>query len=93
MIRINHYLCHEYKEILKQMDKKLDFILRKEEEFIPLIQLLKITNIASSGGEAQAMVLSENVSLNGAIELRKRAKIRVGDVVTAFGYEVTVVAE
>jgi len=75
------------------MVKKTDFILRKGEDFIPLIQLLKIENIASSGGEAQAMVLSENVRLNGEIELRKRAKIRVGDVVTAFGVEVTVIAE
>ena len=75
------------------MENKIDFKLRTGEEFIPLIQLLKIVNIASSGGEAQAMVLSENVRLNGEIELRKRAKIRVGDVITAFGYEVIVSAE
>jgi len=75
------------------MEKKIDFKLRKGEDFIPLIQLLKITDIASSGGEAQAMVLNENVCLNGKIELRKRAKIHVGDIVTAFGYEVTVIVE
>jgi len=75
------------------MEKKIDFKLRKGEDFIPLIQLLKIVDIASSGGEAQAMVLSENVRLNGEIELRKRAKIRVGDVVTAFDYVVSVSAE
>jgi len=75
------------------MEKKIDFKLRKGEDFIPLIQLLKIVDIASSGGEAQAMVLSENVCLNGEIELRKRAKIRVGDVVTAFDYVVLVSAE
>lgn len=75
------------------MDKKIEFKMRQGEEYIALIQLLKIVNIAGSGGEAQAMVVSENVRLNGEVELRKRAKIRVGDVVTAFGYEVTVVAE
>lgn len=75
------------------MVKKIDFKLRKEEEFIPLIQLLKVVDVASSGGEAQAMVLGENVRLNGEIELRKRAKIRVGDVVTVFDFEVTVSAE
>jgi len=75
------------------MEKKIDFKLRNGEDFIPLIQLLKIVNIASSGGEAQFMVLGENVRLNGVIELRKRAKIRVGDVVTASDYEVTVVTE
>lgn len=75
------------------MEKKIDFKLRKGEDFIPLIQLLKITGIAGSGGEAQAMVLSENVRLNGETELRKRAKIRVGDVVVVFDFEVTVGAE
>lgn len=74
------------------MEKKIDFKLREGEEFIPLIQLLKIVDIASSGGEAQAMVLSENVRLNGEIELRKRAKIRAGDVVMAFDFKVTVSA-
>jgi ribosome-associated protein len=75
------------------MEKKIEFKLRQGEDFIPLIQLLKIVNIAGSGGEAQAMVLSENIRLNGEIELRKRAKIRIGDVITAFNYEVTVSAE
>jgi len=75
------------------MVKKIDFKLRAGEDFIPLIQLLKIVNIASSGGEAQTMVMSENVRLNGEIELRKRAKIRIGDVVTAFDFEITVSAE
>ena len=74
------------------MEKKIDFKLREGEDFIPLIQLLKIVDIASSGGEAQAMVLSENVRLNGEIELRKRAKIRAGDVVVAFDFKVTVSA-
>jgi ribosome-associated protein len=72
------------------MDKKINFKIREGEEFIPLIQLLKIAQVASSGGEAQAMVLGENVCLNGKIELRKRAKIRAGDVVTAFGFEIIV---
>jgi len=75
------------------MVKKIDFKLRAGEDFIPLIQLLKIVNIASSGGEAQTMVMSENVRLNGEIELRKRAKIRIGDIVTAFDFEITVSAE
>jgi ribosome-associated protein len=74
------------------MDKKIDFKIREGEEFIPLIQLLKIAQVANSGGEAQAMVMGEKVSLNGKIELRKRAKIRTGDVVIAFGFEISVKA-
>jgi ribosome-associated protein len=72
------------------MEKKIDFELRAGEEFIPLIQLLKIADIASSGGEAQSMVLARQVRLNGEIELRKRAKIRDGDVVVTSGFEVRV---
>lgn len=74
------------------MENKINFKLRDGEEFIPLIQLLKIVQVASSGGEAQMMVLSENVRLNGAIELRKRAKIRAGDVVNVFDFEILVSA-
>jgi ribosome-associated protein len=72
------------------MKKKLEFRLRDEEEFIPLIHLLKIMQVAASGGEAQAMVLDQLVCLNGQIETRKRAKIRPGDIVTAMGFEIVV---
>jgi ribosome-associated protein len=72
------------------MKKKLEFALREDEEFIPLIHLLKIMQVAGSGGEAQAMVLDKLVCLNGAVETRKRAKIRPGDVVTAMGFDIVV---
>lgn len=74
------------------MNEKIEFVLRAGEEFIPLIQLLKVTQIASSGGEAQTMVLTQQIRLNGEIELRKRAKIRSGDVVTFQGLEINVKA-
>ena len=74
------------------MNKSIHFTLRAGEDFIPLIQLLKVTQIAESGGEAQVMVLDEQVRLNGEIELRKRAKIRSGDVVSFQDVEIIVVA-
>lgn len=74
------------------MENKINFKLREGEAFIPLIQLLKIVQVASSGGEAQMMVLNENVRLNGEKELRKRAKIRAGDVVNVFDFEIRVSA-
>ncbi len=48
-------------------------------DFIELFKLLKIVNIASSGGEAKQLVEEGLVKLNGEVELRKRAKIRPGD--------------
>ncbi|MDR1225656.1 MAG: RNA-binding S4 domain-containing protein [Prevotellaceae bacterium] len=58
-----------------------EFQLHPDEEFIPLIQLLKAAHIAYSGGEAQQMVMDGMVTLNGQAESRKRAKIRRGDIV------------
>lgn len=59
-------------------------------EYIPLIQLLKVTRVAQSGGEAQRLVESGVVSVNGKPESRKRAKIRAGDMVRCRGIEIRV---
>jgi ribosome-associated protein len=72
------------------MNKSIHFVLKVGEDFIPLVQLLKVTQMASSGGEAQMLVLDKKVRLNGEIELRKRAKIRSGDVVTFQGFSIEV---
>lgn len=53
-------------------------------EYIELIKLLKVTNICGSGGEAKHLVNEGEVKLNGEIESRKRAKIRIGDKVEVF---------
>ncbi|MCH3924619.1 MAG: RNA-binding S4 domain-containing protein [Bacteroidales bacterium] len=52
------------------------FKIRQDEEFIPLIQLLKATNIAENGSIAQELVNDGMVKRNGQVEYRKRAKIR-----------------
>lgn len=62
------------------------------DEFIPLIQLLKVARIAQSGGEAQTFVVQNIVKVNGQIETRKRAKIRHGDIVSCLGNEILVQA-
>jgi ribosome-associated protein len=56
-------------------------------DFIELFKLLKIMNIAGSGGEAKQMVEAGLVKLNGAPESRKRAKIRPGDQVEVEGFQ------
>jgi ribosome-associated protein len=53
-------------------------------EFIALCDLLKTTGIANSGGQGKAMVADGHVRVDGEIELRKTAKIRVGQVVECF---------
>jgi ribosome-associated protein len=55
---------------------------RLQGEYIQLDALLKTLGLASSGGEAKAMVAAGQVKVDGQQELRKRCKIRVGQVVT-----------
>ena len=57
----------------------ITFHLLENEEYIPLIQLLKATHIVMSGSEAQAVVSEGMVLRNGEVELRKRAKIHAGE--------------
>jgi ribosome-associated protein len=54
-------------------------------EFIELIQLLKVLGIAETGGHAKIIVEDGLVKLNGVVEERKRAKLRVGDKVEVNG--------
>ena len=50
-------------------------------EFIDLLQLLKATGYAATGGEAKMMVEDGLISVNNELELRKRRKLRPGDEV------------
>ena len=52
-----------------------------EGEFIPMIQLLKITDLVMSGGEAQSVVEAGLVKYNGKVDYRKRLKVKQGDIV------------
>ena len=48
---------------------------------ITLDQLLKHRNAVGSGGEAKFVIQSGAVVVNGAVETRRRRKLRRGDVV------------
>ncbi len=50
-----------------------------EGPYIELIQLLKAIGIAQTGGHAKFIVDEGQVVRNGDIEMRKRAKLIVGD--------------
>ncbi|MCT4562258.1 MAG: RNA-binding S4 domain-containing protein [Crocinitomicaceae bacterium] len=50
-----------------------------EGDYIELIQLLKATGIAATGGHAKFIVEDGEVVRNGEVETRKRAKLIPGD--------------
>jgi ribosome-associated protein len=52
-----------------------------EGDHIPMIQLLKATNLVQTGGEAQIVVTEGLVKYNGQVDYRKRLKVRNGDTV------------
>lgn len=64
--------------------QKETFRIQEGQEFIELIKLLKVMQLASSGGEAKAIVDDGLVKVNGKTESRKRAKLRAGDEVQCF---------
>lgn len=49
-----------------------------EGEFVELNQLLKLAGLCDSGGAGKQLVASGAVRVDGAVELRKTAKIRAG---------------
>lgn len=51
-------------------------------EFIKLDSLLKLSQIAPSGGVAKMMILEKMVLVNGELCIMRGKKIRNGDVVT-----------
>jgi ribosome-associated protein len=49
--------------------------------FIELNKLLKILNLAETGGEANYLITEGLVFVNGIVELQKRKKLRANDIV------------
>jgi ribosome-associated protein len=65
------------------MAEEIAFSLRTPH--IDLLQLLKATGLCATGGEAKWAVEEERVLVNGETELRKRRKLRDGDVIDLDG--------
>ena len=59
-------------------------------EFIELNNLLKVTGLCESGGAAKAVIAEGRVKVDGNLELRKRCKIRTGQMVEFEGHQVIV---
>ncbi|WP_306602761.1 RNA-binding S4 domain-containing protein [Azonexus sp.] len=62
-------------------------------EYIQLDQLLKATGLCESGGAAHAAITEGLVKVDAAVDTRKRAKVRPGQLVEFAGETVTLVAE
>ena len=75
---------------MAQKLKRINFALRDDDTFIPLIALLKATGVVESGSEAQEVVTAGMVLRNGEVETRKRAKITAGEIIVFEDYEILV---
>ncbi len=62
-----------------------------DREFVELNSLMKLTGMCHSGGTAKMKIAEGNVSVDGQVELRKRCKIRPGQVVEYEGQQITVI--
>ncbi|MEQ1601488.1 MAG: RNA-binding S4 domain-containing protein [Methylophilaceae bacterium] len=67
-----------------------NLIFNLDREYIELNNLLKLTGLADSGGRGKVMVAEGLVKVDGEIESRKTAKIRVGQVVECEGSRISV---
>ena len=67
------------------------FKLRPTDEYIELIKLLKLKQIAQTGGHAKMLVEEGIVKVNGVQEFRKRNKLRIGDVVEIQDFKIVIV--
>jgi ribosome-associated protein len=62
-------------------------------EYIELCSLLKAANLVMSGGEGKEVVAQGLVTVDGELELRKRCKIRPGQLVEFAGNTIAVVVD
>lgn len=65
--------------------------IKVDGDYIELIQLLKLTGVAQTGGHAKMIVEEELVLRNGELELRKRAKLLAGDTIEIEDIRITLV--
>ncbi len=59
-------------------------------DHIDLCDLMKVTDLCDSGAAAKHIIADGNVTVDGAVELRKRAKIRAGQIVEYKGQKIRV---
>ena len=60
------------------------------QDYIELHRLLKAAGLCESGGMAKLLIADGLVRVDGAVETRKRCKIRAGQVVDFDAQKITV---
>mgnify|MGYP000558968585 FL=1 len=70
----------------------MSMVVEVRGEYIQLDQLLKTTGLCHSGGFAHAEIEAGKVTVDGAVETRKRAKLRPGQQVGYGGELVDLIA-
>ena len=56
-----------------------DVLINKEP--VELYKVLKFEGLVATGGEAKMVVAEGLVSVNGEVEMRKRCKLKAGDLI------------
>ncbi len=64
--------------------------IKIDSEYIKLDQLLKLADIASTGGHAKYLISEGLVSVNDEIELRRGKKLKSNDIVEVEGQKIKV---
>jgi len=73
--------------------EEISFQLQPGKLFIPLDQLLKLTGMANSGGEAHKIIQEGVVMVNDQVEMQKRKKMKAGDTAVLDDVRITVTSE
>jgi ribosome-associated protein len=60
------------------------------EEYIELNKILKLKQIAQTGGHAKILIEDGEIKVNGEVEFRKRKKMRVGDYIEFENVKITI---
>ena len=76
--------------IIANLGEPMEEFSLEGREFIELNNLLKVKGLCESGGMAKAVIAEGLVRVDGNVELRKRCKIRAGQVVEFDGHTITV---
>jgi ribosome-associated protein len=65
----------------------------ENNDFIPLCDMLKTMGLCQTGGHAKSVIAEGLVKVDGAVELRKRCKIKQGQIVEYDGQKIKVLAK
>lgn len=64
--------------------------IKIDTEFIKLDQILKLIDVASTGGHAKFLIQEGYVKVNGNIEIQRGKKIKSGDIIEVEGKKIKV---